>query len=125
MFCYWREKLTLILRSVICTLLSLCPSDNYWVVQHESGLSCAWVAPLSGEGFQADKTRDETHRAGWYETKYWRTTGQSPRYATLFHNTESLDLTSGRYTAPTAGAYMVHMNARIDSGDLYYFRFLT
>lgn len=100
-------------------------SDNYWFINSESGMSCAWVGPLDAEGFQADRTRDEGRRAGWYESRYWRTSGQSSAYATLFLNTRKFDHTYGRYSAPETGYYLIHMNARIDAGNSGYFRFLT
>lgn len=89
-------------------------SDNSWAVHHESGFSGAYVGPVNQEGFQADMAADSpTHGRGWFRTQKWRK---------IWSRTNSFATTTGRYTAPADGAYLINMNARIDRGATGYFR---
>jgi len=92
-------------------------SDNSWAVNHESGFSGAYVGPVNQEGFQADMAADSaTHGTGWFRTENWRQ---------IWSKTTSFATATGRYTAPADSAYLINMNARIDSGATGYFRMIT
>jgi len=61
----------------------------------------------------AIQTENPLHGIGWFRTSTWHN---------IWSNTAGFAVSSGRYTAPTDGAYLVNMNARLDGPDNDYFR---
>lgn len=92
----------------------------FYLLQSQTSFSCALVSESldKAEGFHADLINTQSFVGNYAPIQGWRVAGDEH----LFSATTTFETTSGIYTTPSTGLYMVQSNVRIDGFSGSYVR---